>query len=77
MYNYRYTALGGDSMDNANIVMYTVKDLRDIFKCSLTVAYNLANSNGFPSIRVGGKIMVEKQALKQWLEKNRGRHVLV
>ena len=58
-----------------NIVMYTVKDLTAIFKCSLSNAYKIAKANGFPSIRLGGTIMVEKQALEKWLEKNRGRRV--
>ena len=58
-----------------NIVMYTVKDLKTIFKCSLSNAYKIANANGFPSIRVGGTILVEKQALEKWLEKNKGRSV--
>ena len=58
-------------------IMYTVKDIKDIFKCSLTQAYKLTKANGFPTIRLGGKILVEKHALETWLDKNKGRHVLL
>ena len=59
-----------------DITMYTVKDIKRIFKCSLTQAYNLVNASGFPSIRIGGRIMVEKSALEKWLDKNKGKAIL-
>jgi len=64
--------------ENMNeIIMYTVKDLQKIFKCSHTQVYALVNANGFPSIRIGGKILVEHGELKKWLEQNRGKSVLL
>jgi len=62
-------------MENTNIVMYTVKDLVGIFKFSLTQAYGLVKASGFPSVRIGGKYMVEKTALENWLDKNRGKKI--
>jgi hypothetical protein len=35
----------------------------------------LVNASGFSSIRIGGKIVVEKKALENWLEKNKGKRV--
>ena len=64
-------------MSSDDIVMYTVKDLCGIFRCSLTQAYSIVHANGFPSIRIGGKILVEKRALEQWLEKSKGRKILL
>jgi hypothetical protein len=57
--------------------MYTVKDLQVIFRCSLSHAYGIANAHGFPSIRIGKKILVEKKALEKWIEKNRGNHIIL
>jgi hypothetical protein len=59
-----------------DIIMYTVKDIRHIFKCGLKQAYELVNASGFPSIRIGGKILVEKSALESWLARNRGKRII-
>jgi len=55
--------------------MYTVKNIQSIFKCSPAHAYGLVNSDGFPSIRIGKKILVERLALEKWIDKNRGRTI--
>ena len=60
-----------------DITMYDVKDVQDIFKCSPTQAYSIVNANGFPSIRLGGKIMVERSAMINWLDKNKGKKVAI
>jgi hypothetical protein len=59
-----------------DIIMYTVKDIQSIFKCGLKQAYELVNVSGFPSIRIGRKILVEKSALENWLARNRGKTIL-
>ena len=64
---------GCDNGESNDIIMYTVKDIKSIFKCSLPQAYDLVNANGFPSIRIRGKILTEKRALENWLDKNKGR----
>ena len=50
-------------MQSNEIVMYTVKDIQHIFNFSLTQAYGLVSAKGFPSIRIGGRILIEKRAL--------------
>ena len=62
-------------MPSQEIKMYTVDDLCKIFKCGLTQAYKIAKANGFPSIKVGGRILVEGRALEQWLDKSKGREI--
>ena len=62
-------------MENHDIIMYTVKDIQNIFRCSLSQAYELVNANGFPAIKVGRKILVEKKALENWLDKSRGKRI--
>ena len=60
-----------------DIIMYTVKEVKNIFRCSLTQAYELVNTKGFPSIKIGGKILTEKKALESWLDRNRGKAVAI
>ena len=59
------------------ITMFTVKDIQAIFKCGQKQSYELVNSNGFPAIKIGGKILVEKKALEQWLDKNKGKTIFL
>ena len=59
-------------MKENQIIMYNVNDLAQMFKCGITQAYRIANANGFPAVRLGGKIMVEKRVLENWLDKSRG-----
>ena len=65
------------SENTESIVMYTVKDLRGIFKCSNAHAYRLVNVKGFPAMKIGGKILVEKKALEKWIKLYAGRSVLL
>ena len=62
-------------MQENTITMYNVNDLAQIFKCGITQAYKIANANGFPAVRLGGKILVEKKALESWLDKYKGKKV--
>ena len=62
---------------DGSINLYTVKDIKDIFRCGQRQAYELVNANGFPSIRIGGKILVERKALENWLDKNKGKAVTI
>ena len=62
-------------MQTDDIIIYTVKDVKNIFKCGQRQAYELVNAKGFPAIRIGGKILVEHKALLKWLEQNKGKLV--
>ena len=62
-------------MNDNDIIMYTVKEIRAIFKCSKNQAYDIVNASGFPSMKIGGKILTEKRALEKWIDRNRGRSI--
>ena len=66
----------GDLMDE-DIIMYTVADLRKIFRCGTRQSYEIAKIRGFPAMKIGGKILVEKRALESWIEKNKGRKIVL
>lgn len=54
-------------------VMYTTKDLQIILKCGSRTIYNLVHSKTFPSIKIGRKYFIEKNALENWLSKSKGK----
>ena len=50
-------------------LVYNVKELSAKLGISLIGAYNLVNQEGFPSVRIGRRIVIPKDALDRWLEK--------
>lgn len=46
----------------------TVDEMSKILGVSRPMAYRLANSEGFPSIKVGRRILVLRKQLESWLE---------
>lgn len=48
---------------------YTAKDIQDIFHLSKNNAYKLMNSDGFPCMRIGKKLLVSVEELKKWQNK--------
>ena len=63
-------------MENSSIILYTAQDIQKIFRCGKRQAYELLSSKGFPSIRVGKKILTEKKALEKWLDKYQGKYFI-
>ena len=47
----------------------TVDELANLLKISKPVAYELVNSEGFPSFRIGKTIRVDKQGLHEWMSR--------
>lgn len=46
----------------------TIQDMMTTYGISRTTAYRLANSDGFPAIRVGKSIRVKKADLDNWFK---------
>ena len=51
---------------------WTVKELAQNLKISLSKSYQLVYSDGFPAIRLGRRIIVPVDRLKVWLDENLG-----
>lgn len=49
-------------------LMLTTNDLMNILGVSRTRAYQIINIAGFPAVRIGKLVYMEKYALRQWLE---------
>lgn len=52
----------------------TIPEVAKQLNISLPTAYELAKSDGFPSLRIGARrIVVPVEAFKQWIDKNVGQ----
>lgn len=49
--------------------MLTTKDLQAVLKIGRDKAYALMRSQAFPSIKIGARYYVTKEALEEWLRK--------
>lgn len=47
---------------------YTVPELARVLGIATVKAYDLVHVKGFPSLRIGKKILVPRAALEKWLE---------
>lgn len=57
-------------MEKATI---SVRQLAEQLGVSLPKAYELAKQPGFPSIRIGNRIVIPKDAFQEWLIVNSNR----
>lgn len=58
-----------------DIIMYSTKDIEKIFQCGKNQAYAIMHTPGFPRIKVGKRLLVEKKALEKWLILNQGKNI--
>lgn len=63
------------NVDKNKIVLYNVNDIREIFKCGRRQAYELMNSDTFPSFRINTKLLVSKIELEKWIGATKGKTV--
>lgn len=66
-----------NKLESTTIVLYTVRDIKNIFKCGINQAYSLMNSKCFPSFKINKKIYVSKDKLEEWVEKNAGKDIKI
>ncbi len=69
-------------MDNQHLindkpVIFTTKDLQGILHIGKDRAYELMHASAFPSMKLGGKWLIEKSALESWLLNNQGREFAI
>ena len=49
-------------------MMITVEEFKKLWGVSRPKAYELANSEGFPAIHIGRKILIPRKQLDIWIE---------
>ena len=52
--------------------MLSVKELATVLGISRTSAYELTKTKGFPSIKIGSRVVIPKEKLIEWIDKNTG-----
>lgn len=57
--------------------MLKVKDLQNILNVGRERAYALMKTKGFPAIQIGKTYVVSKASLKEWVENNEGRKIIL
>lgn len=55
-----------------NRITITPKEAASMLGLSLTTMYELVHSDGFPCIRVGKKILINVEGLRNWLNERTG-----
>ena len=55
------------SFDSLPLIM-TVADIQRILHTSRAGAYKIMASDGFPKMKIGKRVLAEKDAFKKWLD---------
>lgn len=48
-------------------LVYTVKQAADKLQMSKSKVYELARQKDFPSVKIGGRVMIPRQKLEEWI----------
>ena len=54
-------------------LMLSVPEMAAALGISLAGAYELARSEGFPALRIGTRIVIPKDELREWIKRNMGK----
>jgi DNA binding domain, excisionase family len=49
-------------------LVYSVKEAAQVLNIGMNSAYNLVNSEDFPKITIGRKILIPIKGLEKWIE---------
>ena len=52
-------------------ILISVREMAEQFGISLTVAYRLSREDGFPTVRLGRRRLVDVEGLRAWLDAQR------
>ena len=54
-------------------LMLSVPEMAAALGISRAGAYELARSEGFPALRIGTRIVIPKEELREWIKRNMGK----
>lgn len=52
--------------------MLSVQEIAKVLGISKTSAYELVRSKGFPVLKIGSRLVVQKEKFREWVEQNTG-----
>jgi len=58
-----------DSQEQLKKLTLTVAEAADLLGVSLPTAYELAHSKGFPTLRIGRKLLISRAGLELWVDR--------
>lgn len=61
-------------VDNVGKQTYSASEVAAYLGISRTFAYNLMRTCGFPSFRVGDRVLVTRAAFEQWIERQQNAY---
>ena len=56
-------------------MLLTVKDLQLLLNISRDLAYALMHAHGFPSMKIGGRYFVARDAFERWVQRDGGKEI--
>ncbi len=56
-----------ESIETERLTM-TVAELADTLQVSLPTAYTIARSDGFPAVRIGKRMLINRARVQDWLD---------
>ncbi len=54
-------------------LMLNADTIKDVLGISISSAYELMKEKGFPSLKIGSRIVVPKDKFIEWVEQNTGK----
>lgn len=54
-------------------LMLNADTVKDVLGISISSAYELIKEKGFPSLKIGSRIVVPKDKFIEWVERNAGK----
>ena len=54
-------------------LMLNANTVKNVLGISISSAYELMKEKGFPSLKIGSRIVVPKDKFKEWVEQNTGK----
>ena len=54
-------------------LMLNADTVKDVLGISISSAYELMKEKGFPSLKIGSRIVVPKDKFIEWVERNTGK----
>ena len=53
----------------------TVMEVAEALRISRAGAYDLARTEGFPTLKIGSRIVIPKEKFIQWMDENTGKQI--
>ena len=60
---------------DAEITLYTPKDIQRIFHCGKRKSYEIMHTPGFPAFRVDGLMYLERTDLEKWIQRQKNKGI--